>query len=976
MKNFIAYMAGARPLFWLLPCLMILLVAGTVAQKNLGIYDVQQQYFGAVVSWIGPIPFPGGLTLMSLFALNLILKFILKSDWSWTRAGTNISHFGVIVLVIGGLLTALTAREGYLVLGEGETKAAIEDYHQRELVIRTDDKILLRLPHEHIRADMTVGNNEIPFKLHINTYCYNCAITRRAENEQDGWTSPGKFMQLNPTASDKQDEKNLTGVEFTVSSAGEQDGKYLTFDKFPKPPVIKVDGTSYTIAIEREARPLPFSMTLKKFILPVHPGSSMARDYISELTVTENGQEWPVRIAMNEPFRYKGYTFYQSSFDQGGDVPVTVLSVVKNEGRIFPYLASGLIAFGLIWHLASRLRRRSLILILCSLLLTPAAQAETLNTAQFGQLPVLQDGRLKPIDSFARVELKKFSGKETWGNKSAAEWLAATLFDPSSATGDAVFFVPDVNTRHALALPERAKPFYSLEELAPGLQRTAAKAQEFMGITSDALSEDQKNLLRVHENALEYTEILRSFSAVLPLNLDVPPAWRKQANLGDDTLVTYWNLQKITPALEDDIKKLIRKKGENIGRYTESEQKLALLGLQIRTLSEAGVNNKLLRIIPVTWNAQPDWVTPWQLLQEGKGSPETGRVLTLWQRAALAWQAGDNAAWEATLADIDDYNANAQAIEAISSALRLSLEYWYSTVSPFDWALGLYVTAFLLALTQMAYPYRRLPTLAMAAVVTALAMQAGGLGARIAILARPPVGTLYESLLFVGLVAPFVAILLRRLGTLRVLMAGLSGAALNLLALSLAGDEDTLHVLTAVLNTQFWLATHVLCITIGYGWCVVTALLAHVILIGRVMHRLTPDLQKNGVRALGLLALFALLFTAVGTILGGIWADQSWGRFWGWDPKENGALLIVLWLAWTIHGKISGHLTTLTWTMSLSFLSFIVALAWIGVNLLGVGLHSYGFMEGVFWGLGAFGMLELALIGGLGFYNRKYHART
>ena len=113
------------------------------------------------------------------------------------------------------------------------------------------------------------------------------------------------------------------------------------------------------------------------------------------------------------------------------------------------------------------------------------------------------------------------------------------------------------------------------------------------------------------------------------------------------------------------------------------------------------------------------------------------------------------------------------------------------------------------------------------------------------------------------------------------------------------------------------------------------------------------------------LALIALLFTSVGTILGGIWADQSWGRFWGWDPKENGALLIVLWLIWVLHAQISGHVNRLNAVALLAALSMIVAIAWFGVNLLSVGLHSYGFITGVAAGLAAFLALESCIIAGL-----------
>jgi ABC-type transport system involved in cytochrome c biogenesis permease subunit len=122
------------------------------------------------------------------------------------------------------------------------------------------------------------------------------------------------------------------------------------------------------------------------------------------------------------------------------------------------------------------------------------------------------------------------------------------------------------------------------------------------------------------------------------------------------------------------------------------------------------------------------------------------------------------------------------------------------------------------------------------------------------------------------------------------------------------------------------------------------------------------------------ITLFALLFTAVGTLLGGIWADQSWGRFWGWDPKENGALLIVLWLIWIIHGRISHHFTLTGFAAALGLTNIMVALTWFGVNLLGVGLHSYGFISGVAYGLIAFCTAQTIIIFGLYWRRRMLDA--
>jgi len=107
------------------------------------------------------------------------------------------------------------------------------------------------------------------------------------------------------------------------------------------------------------------------------------------------------------------------------------------------------------------------------------------------------------------------------------------------------------------------------------------------------------------------------------------------------------------------------------------------------------------------------------------------------------------------------------------------------------------------------------------------------------------------------------------------------------------------------------------------------------------------------------ITFIALFFTLFGTILGGIWGDQSWGRFWGWDPKENGALLIVMWLLMLIHLRISGLVKAPGYALVLVLSNITVALAWFGVNLLSVGLHSYGFTDGAALNLLIFIILEI-----------------
>lgn len=604
----------------------------------------------------------------------------------------------------------------------------------------------------------------------------------------------------------------------------------------------------------------------------------------------------------------------------------------------------------------------------------PAFAGTSLPTDRFGQLPILHEGRIKPLDSFARIELLKLAKKDTIDGQSATTWLAETLFNPGEAPNQKIFRIENTTTRHLLGLEERKKPFYSFAELANGLEKSRKNVADILSIPPKEQSKDQKDLLALHESALGYTFLLRSFSSLLPLNISVPSEWKRKAGLKSGDPVTLTALLKIQPELERSIRAIIKHKGDNPTRYTNAEQATAMLGLQLQTIGEAGKNNNLFRVI--SFRDSEDWASPWEIINDGKGTPATTNILDAWQMIALGWQEKDKNKWAEGIYTISErfFYDRPQGY----SNFKLLLETQYNQASPFTLSIFFFAGAMVFALLGIAIAKQTIfQKLSFISFIIALIIQAIGISTRIYLLERPPVGTLYESLLFVAFIAPCIALFmeLKTRTTIGLLIGSITGTMIGLLALSMAGEGDTMKMLGAVLNTRFWLTTHVLCITIGYGWCLVTSVMAHIILIGEANKKISAErLLSLGTSAMTL-ALFSLLFTTVGTILGGIWADQSWGRFWGWDPKENGALLIVLWLAWLIHGRITTHLSHTLWLAGMAFLSVIVAIAWIGVNLLGVGLHSYGFIEGVFWGLGLFTLLEIVLIGTL-VYRIKYNGAS
>ena len=153
-------------------------------------------------------------------------------------------------------------------------------------------------------------------------------------------------------------------------------------------------------------------------------------------------------------------------------------------------------------------------------------------------------------------------------------------------------------------------------------------------------------------------------------------------------------------------------------------------------------------------------------------------------------------------------------------------------------------------------------------------------------------------------------------------------------------------VLIAVLDSNFWLGTHVIAITIGYAATFLAGFLGIAFLILRASNPRFDSLTGKRLATMiyGVIC-FALLFSFAGTILGGIWADQSWGRFWGWDPKENGALLIVLWNALILHVRWGGFILARGLAVLAVLGNVVTAFSWFGTNLLGIGLHSYGFTQ-------------------------------
>jgi ABC-type transport system involved in cytochrome c biogenesis permease subunit len=346
---------------------------------------------------------------------------------------------------------------------------------------------------------------------------------------------------------------------------------------------------------------------------------------------------------------------------------------------------------------------------------------------------------------------------------------------------------------------------------------------------------------------------------------------------------------------------------------------------------------------------------------QGAAAGERDPALAAWARVSSAWRARDARALAAAAGALERI-----AAAAPGGAGRARLEVAFNRAQPFTAGMAIYVLALLVACASWgAWPAVLRPT-ALALAAAGALVHTAGLAARVILQGRPPVTNLYSSAVFVGWVAVLLALLLERVHRrgFGAATAGAAGFSSLLVAHHLTGSGDTLELMRAVLDSNFWLATHVVAITTGYGATFVAGALA----IGATARRhLLARPDAAGTRALaggvyGVLC-FALFFTFLGTVLGGIWADQSWGRFWGWDPKENGALLIVLWNAIILHARLAGYVRERGLEAMAILGNVVTSLSWFGVNMLGVGLHSYGFMDRAFPALAAFVASQLVLAG-------------
>ncbi|MDD5304030.1 MAG: cytochrome c biogenesis protein CcsA [Elusimicrobia bacterium] len=559
----------------------------------------------------------------------------------------------------------------------------------------------------------------------------------------------------------------------------------------------------------------------------------------------------------------------------------------------------------------------------------------------FGRLPVLEGGRVKPIDTFARNTLLVIRSKQTvrvdGRTLSATRWLLDSAFKPESSDTYAAFVVDDPEVLGLLGLEQGKGRYFAYWQLEPKRDEINRQAQAADSLPAGGRSRFQEAVLALDHRMNLYERVKNTFMA---------------SGQGDPVMDLAFFQAMMTQAM-DSLKsgKPSKKSAATMGALDARMQ-----GYQF--LAEAAAFKSL---PPRPGEPEESWASFGEAMTRPGAALDLHPGASVFARLASAYRAGDAAAFNAAVGEQTVWTrANAP-----TAASQARVEALYNRAQPFISGMTLYVIALLLVFVSWATRREDIASAARAAAWAAFLVHTAGLLARTVLQGRPPVTNLYSSAVFVGWGAALVGLFAERIHRRGFAVAGASvaGFATLLIAHHLGSSGDTMEMMRAVLDSNFWLATHVITVTIGYSGTYLAGLLAIAWIVRR--HAVSkPDAADD--KALvsltyGVLA-FSLFFSFIGTVLGGIWADQSWGRFWGWDPKENGALLIVLWNALILHMRFAGFVRQRGIMMMAVFGNVITSVSWFGVNMLGIGLHSYGFMDSAFWWLLAFSVSQLLLI--------------
>jgi ABC-type transport system involved in cytochrome c biogenesis permease subunit len=1007
-------LASLRLTVFLFALSMLLVFFGTLAQIDNGIWTVVEQYFwswkvdvkfdlfakfGKVffplfvspkASFAGVFPFPGGKLIGLIMLINLMAAHIIRFKLAWNRCGILMIHGGMILMLVGEAITREQSVEQRMTIEEGMGTNYAEDSRNLELsfldVTNPDDQTNTVVPLSMLRTGKTISNPDLPVDLHVIETMANSTIERATKDNlakgNRGIATDWNARSIPEVSGvDVQQKVDMPAVyvEFLTKNGGESLGTYLFslhVTLMGKPETVTIGNRTYDVSLRFKRIYKPHTVFLKDFRFDRYMGTETAKNYSSEVVVVdpERQSERGALISMNDPLRYRGEAYFQSNFDKETET-TTVLQVVKNPGWLIPYISCIVVTLGMVIHFAVTLPKRARAVMMRKDE-TPASSRDKLGIAigwtvvgllllaavgplfsspkpfdfvSAGRIPVVDRGRVKPLETLARVSLRMISGQETItfyhanGEKekiSAVKWYfeAISRGDVKSdgpAMKYPIFKVDNEQVQNELGLKNREGQRYSLEELGKNImtiQRRASAAHKKKESERDL---PEQKFYELAERIQIYTKMIDRSNALI-----VPPKedggeWRSYESVADSVQKqardAVFQKLKIKPEELQDFEKMPEERKKEIFEAFSNEMKLTL---------------------------------------------ESEPALKAWTDMVAAYR--DEKPEDFNKA-VNQFRETGFAFVSPADKRNAVIETIFERIGPFYWCIAFYVCAFIMMLIGTCGGPTGFQKGAYRILLAAFLLHTAALVTRIILQGRPPVTNLYSSAIFIGWAGVGLGLLLepRFRGGYASLAGCVLGAVTTIVAHNILGTgSDTLEMMQAVLDTNIWLATHVICITLGYVATYFAGFLGLIYALQRIVAGVRNDAnwsqQERTLTTMTYIVLcIAMTLSFLGTVLGGIWADQSWGRFWGWDPKENGAVLIVIWNALILHARWGGMVKG----QGISVLAIIGAMvttwSWFGTNQLGIGLHAYGFSTELAVGC-AWAWVALSIIAVVGLFPKEW----
>lgn len=945
----------------------------------------------------------------------------------WTvfgkRAGIVLLHGGIGLMMFYELHVALTAIETQMQLGEGERTNYVHDIRTFELaVIDTLDareERIVAIPKSIFLGKSTIDHPDLPFKVDVQQFFKNARMRSVTKSDTNPATAgigliavPDEAKASTGTDNDSKIDFPAAYVTLLSKSDNKPIGTYLVgmeLSMTDQTDSVQVGEKKYRIELRPKRYYKPYVFELLDVQKKDYLGTSTPRSYASTVHIidpTRNVDEEKT-IWMNNPLRFEDETFYQTTYYQEPETGYehTTLSVVANSGWMMPYVGCMLVGIGMLFHFLNLLVRfltkgesaelspddssrsshlaaklglklkssdaakptgaidkksswmptifsgTTVACVIYYFVLVATPPKPTLLTFdfyRFGQIPVMSEGRAKPIDSAATSSLLAIAGKtaltiddehgklsfsqkisKLFGGKvvptsniSAIQWLTEVIADTEHSDEREIFRVENLELQETIGVKKREGMRYSVKELRPNF----AKVLRQIELADGQAKKDRNSLSVFQKKVLEFSEKLSTFK-------HLKEAFGLQNRIG----------------------------GKNDEQVIESFQ---MAMREAQNLEEH--RHPVFAVGPTSsdesWHVYSRaWML--NLVNRIQNNGNENQAVVAWEKILKAFSEDKPAAFNEA---VDQYlkEINEKPPQDVKPWV-IRLESYINYSRPFIHAGRMYLVAFIAGALGWLFWPRGFNRAAFSILLVTFVVHSLALWARLVISGRPPVTNLYSSAVFIGWGCVLMGLLFEIVYGIGIgnLVAAVAGYATLLIADGLAADGDTFTVLQAVLDTQFWLATHVTCITLGYATTYLAGLFGVAYIFRGVF---TPSLTVQDGRDINRMIYgtlcFSIFFSFVGTVLGGLWADDSWGRFWGWDPKENAALIIVLWNALALHARWGGMVKERGLAALAVGGNIFVSWSWWGVNALGAGLHSYGFKQGTLRNLGLFIIVNLAII--------------